>query len=163
MTTTLSRETLQDSVEFQLFRIQQNVKDIAKETDKEVIGFEQDKNDQWVVVSIKEVERTFHLLLHSCQSAYRGHWDFSLMGEYLEDGSLWISDIRGDANQGLGSICMEYVKEKAQQENCWGIQGNISKRDWDHIDRLRHFYEKHGFSIELDSQNHQGIVYWQAA
>ncbi len=46
---------------------------------------------------------------------------------------------------------MNYLKEIAWKENC-DIQGRIVQRDWGHVDRLTHFYQKHSFYITLNKE-----------
>lgn len=52
-------------------------------------------------------------------------------------------------NYGYGSILLGKLIELAVQRNVREISGWISGVDKDHIDRLVHFYEKHGFEIKL--------------
>ncbi|NGP46522.1 hypothetical protein G4V62_16790 [Bacillaceae bacterium SIJ1] len=157
----MSRQAFEDSAEFQLFRIQQNIKDIAKEGKQEVLGLEQDKYDEWVVVSRRTDGLIFEIRLNSCKTSYRGQWDFMLTGEYTKEGTLWIGDIKGEVNQGFGSICMAYLKEQAEEYNAWRIEGDLAKRDWGHLDRLIHFYQKHGFDVQLDEETYSGSICWR--
>lgn len=44
-----------DQTDIQLIRMQQQVREIAKEEQKEVIGVEQTPNEEWVIVSKKNM------------------------------------------------------------------------------------------------------------
>lgn len=145
--------------ELQLIRMQQQVKEIAKETNKEVIGIEQLNEEEWVIVSKTSDQQTLQLMINHCGSPYRGKWDFAIQAEYTSDHALFIDDIKGEPCQGFGSICMAYLKETAWAENCI-IKGDLVKRDWDHLDRLTHFYKKHSFSVEINEEQQVGRVHW---
>lgn len=65
-----------------------------------------------------------------------------------EKDTLFIVDIRGDANCGYGSMMMNALLLYASTHNIRAIHGNLSPTDMnDHMDRLIHFYSKHGFTI----------------
>jgi len=49
----------------------------------------------------------------------------------------------------------------AADQNVDFITGWISTIDWNHIDRLKHFYEKNGFKIEIDSVEKKGTIQWR--
>lgn len=148
-----------DQTDIQLIRMQQQVREIAKEEQKEVIGVEQTPNEEWVIVSKKEHGRTLQLMVNDCHSPYDGHWDFALQAEYVNAHRLFIDDIKGDPNRGFGSICMAYLKDAAWQHNCL-IEGKLAKRDWDHLDRLIHFYKKHHFHVSVNEEAQSGHVIW---
>lgn len=70
------------------------------------------------------------------------------------DGYIFIGDIvpepenaKNRFNKGYGSRLMEELLEYAKDNNFVGIEGNLSKEDLDHKDRLHHFYRKFGFII----------------
>ncbi|WP_078395342.1 hypothetical protein [Shouchella patagoniensis] len=148
-----------NETELQLLRMQQQVKDIAREKHKEVIGIEQTAGEEWVIVSKKEEGSTLQFMINDCTSPYRGSWDFALQVEYKDSHHLFIGDIKGEPCRGFGSICMEYLKETAWSNNC-KITGDLAKRDWGHLDRLTHFYKKHSFSVFVDETEKAGQVYW---
>ncbi|GAE30632.1 hypothetical protein [Halalkalibacter hemicellulosilyticus] len=154
------KQSTRDDIEFQLFRLQQNVKEIAK--DKQVIGIEQSKDEKWVIVSMIDDGHSCHIMIHECHSAYRGHWDFMLQAQYTDDFSIFIGDIKGKENKGFGSICIEYLKDHAKEQNIHCIKGDLAKRDWGHLDRLIHFYKKHHFNVEVDESEKYGEVNWQS-
>ncbi|MRX72109.1 hypothetical protein GJU40_08035 [Bacillus lacus] len=148
-----------ENLEFQLYRMQDNLKKIARNSN--VIGIDQSKEDKWVIVYSHEDSHSCKIMISECDAAYDGTWDFSLQATYFDNHTIHIGDIKGPANKGYGSICMKYLKEKARQHNVSAITGDIAKRDWDHVDRLVHFYEKHDFDVSVDYEQKSGEIHWQ--
>lgn len=148
-----------DRRDIQMLRMQQQVREIAKEEKKEVIGIELIDDEEWVIVSKTQTNDTFQVMINQCSHPYQGTWDFVLEAEYQENHTLFIDDIKGEPCRGFGTICMNYLKEIAWKENC-GIEGNIAKRDWGHVERLAHFYKKHSFKISLDVEQQNGRIQW---
>ncbi len=72
-------------------------------------------------------------MLTDCESSFSGKWNFSIQAQFENDETIHITDIKGD----------------------------IAKRDWDHVERLIHFYEKHDFEIEIDYSIQSGELKWQ--
>ncbi|WP_144593658.1 GNAT family protein [Priestia flexa] len=151
------QETL-DELEFQLYRMQDNLKEIAKKY--EVIGVDQPEENELVIVSAQNDGNECKIMINNCHKAYKGVWDFAIHGVYEDDHTIHIGDIKGPANKGYGSICMNYLKEVALDQNIHTIKGDIAKRDWDHVNRLVHFYEKHDFHVEIDYDNQCGEIEW---
>ncbi|WP_250886519.1 GNAT family N-acetyltransferase [Bacillus sp. SM2101] len=60
-------------------------------------------------------------------------------------------------NKGYGSILLKTLKEIAIEKGVKEITGWISPADRDHVDRLKHFYEKHGFEVNL----HKSRIVWR--
>ncbi len=145
-------------LEFQLFRMQENIKEISKKN--QIIGIDQTKDDKWVIVSAEDNGNQCKIMINDCENPYRGKWDFSIHAVYTDEDNIHIDDIRGPANKGYGSICMNYLKEIAREQNIPYITGDIAKRDWDHVDRLVHFYEKHDFSVDIDHKERSGEIVW---
>ncbi|TSB45171.1 hypothetical protein FN960_17625 [Alkalicoccobacillus porphyridii] len=150
------QESISDS-EYELIRMQQNMKEIAK--DHKVLGIEQTKEEKWVIVSQIDDGHTCQIMIHTCSTAYDGHWDFAIQAEYYNSYSLHIDDIKGEENRGFGSICMQYLKEHAGRQNIQQITGDVAKRDWSHLDRLIYFYQKHHFKVDIDYTNQSGSIY----
>ena len=148
-----------EELEFQVFRMQENMKEIAKKS--QIVGIEQTREEKWVIVSIVDDGHACKIMLNDCDSAYHGHWDFSIQAKYENESTIHIGDIKGEENKGYGSICMDYLKEYAQEQNVQYIKGDLAKRDWDHLDRLIHFYEKHDFDVEVDHENQSGSIVCQ--
>ncbi|TMW73459.1 hypothetical protein [Alteribacter natronophilus] len=148
-------------LEFQLFRMQDNMKSIAKHW--KVLGIEQTKEDHWVVVYRSDKNGVCQIMLHECTAPFRGDWDFAIQASYEDDRTIQIDDIKGQENKGFGTVCMHYLKKTAQQQNINFITGNLVKRDWDHIDRLIHFYRKHNFQVEVNSSEQVGRIKWKPA
>ncbi len=153
---TLEQELQQ--LQFQMYRMQENMKDISKKA--KIIGIDQAKEDEWMIVSAIESADTCKIMLSDCEKAFRGQSDFSLIAEYPEEGKIHIADIKGPPDNGYGSICMKHLKEIAREQNIPVITGDLVKRDWNHVDRLIHFYEKHQFDVQINWKEQSGEIYW---
>ncbi len=151
------KEEIED-LEFQVFRMQENLKEIAKKW--QVIGIEQTKENNWVIIYASDDGDTCKIMLNECDSAFRGMWDFSIQAQYANENTIHIGDIKGPENKGYGSICMHYLKEVAKEQNIQYITGDIAKRDWDHKERLVHFYKKHNFKVNIDKESKSGDIEW---
>lgn len=147
-----------EELEFQLFRMQENMKNIAKEA--QVMGIDQTKEDKWVIVYSKDDGNSCRVMISDCETAYKGIWDFSIQAVYQDDETIKIGDIKGPSNLGYGSICMSYLKEIARNQNIPYITGDLAERDWDHLNRLIHFYKKHHFQVYVDRENKSGEIVW---
>ncbi|TLS36049.1 GNAT family N-acetyltransferase [Pseudalkalibacillus caeni] len=147
-----------EELQFQIFRMQENMKQIAKKW--EVIGIDQTKDDSLVIVYAFDDGKQCKIMLNECDSAFQGNWDFSIQATYKKDNRIHIGDIKGPSNRGYGSICMNYLKERAKDNNIPTITGDIAERDWGHVDRLIHFYEKHNFDVMLDKEDKSGEIVW---
>jgi GNAT superfamily N-acetyltransferase len=87
--------------------------------------------------------------------------DIKINVRYNEDKhSLFIEDIQTGSytNKGLGSAAMEALIKYARENKITYISGSISPTDWDHIERLEHFYKKHGFDVKLNEQSESGSI-----
>lgn len=76
---------------------------------------------------------------------------------------LEIADIRmedNDANKGYGSILMRalFLVIEEYPLPIKYITGWISGVDWHHVERNKHFYEKFGFSVELNHLIKEGYI-----
>lgn len=149
------KEEIED-LEFQMLRMQDNLKEIAKKW--QVIGIEQTKENNWVIVYLADDGETCKVMLDDCTTAFRGTWDFSIQAYYADEERIHIGDIKGPENKGFGSICMNYLKEIAADQNLQTITGDIVKRDWDHKERLVHFYKKHDFQVKIDKETKSGAI-----
>ncbi|RDI43158.1 hypothetical protein [Falsibacillus pallidus] len=147
-----------DQLEIQLFRMQQSMQEIAKKWD--VLGIDQTKEDNWVVVYALNDGNQCKVMVNDCETTFQGVWDFSIHATYADNDSIHIGDIKGPADRGYGSICMKHLKEIAKDQNIPSITGDIAKRDWDHVDRLIHFYEKHQFDVSIDKNTKSGEIIW---
>ncbi|WP_096188770.1 hypothetical protein [Evansella halocellulosilytica] len=148
-----------DDLEFQIFRMQENMKKISKKWN--ILGIDQTKDDKWVIVYSADDGHICKIMLHNCETPFNGSWDFSIHAQYDEQMNIKIDDIRGEENRGFGSICMKFLKEHALNQNIACIKGDLVERDWDHLDRLVHFYEKHHFHVAIEHETQTGLIYWQ--
>ncbi|QKS73230.1 hypothetical protein FLK61_31315 [Paenalkalicoccus suaedae] len=151
-------EELEDQ-EFQLLRMQQNMMEVAKHGD--IIGIDTSKHDEWFIIYSQDDGEVCRLMAASCQKAFRGSWDASIHATYKSE-SIHIDDIRGEPNAGMGSVLVSFLKQYAIDQNVPKIEGKLAERDWDHVDRLIHFYEKHEFDVHVDYRNKEGHLKWAA-
>ncbi len=67
--------------------------------------------------------------------------------------TIEIGDIECQKNnRGYGSIMMEKLIEYARENEFLCIHGWLSEVDYDHKERLYHFYQKFGFEIIPDKE-----------
>ncbi|WP_156290290.1 hypothetical protein [Oceanobacillus salinisoli] len=147
-----------DTLEIQLFRMQNNIKEVAK--DSEIISIDQAKDDNWVVIYADREKDLFQLMLHDCTKPFRGKWDSAIQAEYKDAHTLHIADIKGENNQGYGSVLMKHLKDVARDENIQYITGDIAERDADHFERLEYFYKKHYFDVKINYKEKCGEIIW---
>ena len=57
-------------------------------------------------------------------------------------------------NRGVGSMLVQEAAKECKLRGHRGIEGDISSVDSDHFDKLKHFYEKMGFSVVLYPPEH---------
>ncbi len=71
---------------------------------------------------------------------------------YLSDEKeLFIGDIVSAVeNQGFGSKALESAIQLARELECRVIRGNLGPSDVNHFDKLKYWYEKYGFTVEID-------------
>ncbi|UTR09744.1 hypothetical protein MM300_17910 [Evansella sp. LMS18] len=148
-----------ENLEYQVFRMQENMKEISKRG--KVLGIEMTKEEKWVIVYAVEDKHVCKINIHDCETPYQGHWDFSIQASYTGDSEIHIDDIRGEENKGLGSVGMKFLQEHAREHNIQFITGVIAERDWGHLNRLVHFYNKHDFYVEVDETQKKGKIYWE--
>ncbi|MGX4668202.1 hypothetical protein JNUCC74_03200 [Cerasibacillus sp. JNUCC 74] len=148
-----------DALEIQLYRMQENVKAIAKKSS--IISINQTKDENWVIVYANWQADSFQIMLHECTKPYRGKWDSAIEAEYKSETTIHINNIKGIENKGFGSVLMEHLKEIARDENKQYITGDIVERDFDHVRRLEYFYTKHYFDVKIDHWEQCGEIIWQ--
>ncbi|ASK61438.1 hypothetical protein CFK37_04235 [Virgibacillus phasianinus] len=147
-----------DTIEIQLFRMQQNIKEIAKKW--QIVSIDQTKDNGWVVIYADKGEEACQIMLHDCDAAFRGDWHAAIQADYKDGNTIHIADIKGEQNKGYGSILMCHLKEMARLENVQYITGDIVERDFDHVNRLEHFYSKHRFDVKIDHDEQCGEIIW---
>ena len=62
-------------------------------------------------------------------------------------------------NKEYGSLMMESLIQYGYEHGFDVIKGNLSINDYEHMDRLHHFYEKFGFEIILFDDIKDGYYY----
>jgi len=71
-----------------------------------------------------------------------------------ESKSIKICNIHSEKkNKGYGSLMMRKLIEFAEQKDLMYIDGWLSRVDYDHKERLLHFYQKFGFEITPCNEN----------
>ncbi|SFB05403.1 hypothetical protein SAMN04488072_10687 [Lentibacillus halodurans] len=147
-----------DTLEIQLFRMQENMKNIARDAD--IVGIDQTDHEEWVIIYEHKDAKTCQIMLHNCSKPYRGKWHSAIQAAYKGHQNLHIADIKGEENKGYGSVLMKHLKEEARKDNVPFITGDIVKRDFDHVKRLKHFYSKHYFDVTIDHEAQCGEIVW---
>jgi len=75
----------------------------------------------------------------------------------FDDNSVLIGDIlhtsKKDFHKGYGTLMMIELLKYVKQIECKYIYGNLSDVDYGHKDKLRHFYEKFGFTVTEFEEN----------
>lgn len=56
-------------------------------------------------------------------------------------------------NQGLGSVLLTTLIDIAKEKNIYRITGSLSREDIDHLDKLKYFYKKNNFEVNLYEDN----------
>ena len=67
-----------------------------------------------------------------------------------------LSDVRISAsveNRGLGSMLVREAIKECERRRHEGIDGYLSSVDWDHFQKLKHFYKELGFSVVFYSED----------
>lgn len=59
-------------------------------------------------------------------------------------------------NRGYGSRMLEFLISLSKEIGCRTICGNLSSTDADHFDKLRYWYEKYGFEVNI--KDGQGVI-----
>ncbi len=57
-------------------------------------------------------------------------------------------------NRGVGSMLVRQIVEECRRRGHSGVGGDLSRQDRDHFDKLKHFYEKLGFTVEFYGADH---------
>lgn len=74
----------------------------------------------------------------------------------LNSNELFINDIRvegdGQQNKGYGTELLKAVKKIAEISKSNRIIGDLSETDIDHMDKLKYFYSKQGFTVSYYSK-----------
>ena len=69
----------------------------------------------------------------------------------------YLNDVRVDdriENRGLGSMLVREAIEECKRRGHNGLYGHLSEVDRDHFSKLKHFYERLGFSIVFYGTRH---------
>ncbi|MFD2639077.1 hypothetical protein [Piscibacillus salipiscarius] len=152
------RQAELENMEFQVLRMRENIKEISKKYD--IVGIDQTKQDNWVIVFKDADDEKGQLMVNDCAGPFKGHWDSCMQLEFKDEQTVHIADIKGPEDQGYGSILMNYLKDLVKEFNYQYITGDLVERDWDHLNRLTYFYEKHNFNVNVDPNQQKGEIIW---
>mgnify|MGYP001165989901 CR=1 FL=1 len=85
---------------------------------------------------------------------------YKKMYEIMEIADIRMND--KDANKGYGSSLMKamFLAIERYPLPYKYITGWISGVDWHHVERNQHFYEKFGFSVDLNHDIDEGTILW---
>lgn len=78
---------------------------------------------------------------------------YSFGEKYLELGNIPKNPSSKYKNKGIGTEALKMIDLIAIQLKAPYILGGISKHDYDHIERLTHFYQKNGYEILYNNHN----------
>lgn len=79
---------------------------------------------------------------------YAGHGYLSIQGR--NKGEAKLQDLKIDSNlenKGIGSALLTLIEIWAKKYGVNKIVGNLSEVDANHLDKLRYFYNKHGYNF----------------
>ena len=120
------------------------------------------------VLGVEKAEKGGWIIIFSyLDYIYIGQWHGNFNNQVLslayslnpEKKRIVIDDIQTtEFNKGYGSIAMKYLFDLAKKQNVEIISGWISSEDWDHINRLKRFYEKNGFILTLNYETMRGSI-----
>jgi GNAT superfamily N-acetyltransferase len=142
--------------------IRENIKLISSNSacNFKILGIEQDKNLNWVIIYKLADEDSYYIFLKDCEKI---HWDadFRILANKLGNG-LHIGDIMGNKkHRGYGSILMRYLQELAVNDGIKLITGDLAPDDSEHLAKLKHFYSKHGFTVKVKDGYLSGDIEWK--
>ncbi len=75
-----------------------------------------------------------------------------------------LTDVRIEKwaeNRGLGSMLVQRAIEECKRRGHKGMDGDLSGVDADHFDKLKHFYEKLGFTVTFFDRDHPDRRGWR--
>lgn len=68
--------------------------------------------------------------------------------------AMLVDDIQiTDICQGFGTVALECLVGVAEKKGIKKIHGVLSETDFDHIERLTHFYQKNGFEVKIKGKS----------
>lgn len=138
---------------------------IMKDDKKEFLGLAPNKNKRLTItyieqdcpsnefnIIVEEFIGTINKVVYKLQIAF-----------YEESKSIDIIDNHALIydNKGNGSIGLKALTQLAIKKNYKTISGEISFPDWDHVDKLKHFYEKQNFKVTLNYEEKEGYIRWK--
>lgn len=126
--------------------------------------FEKNISGERVLIFCRICESSIRILAFPSRKKKRTPYPFiaAVYGEI--DKSIEIGDVRVGRdyiNKGYGSMLLQGLFIIADELGVKRVFGDIFPVDYINIDRLKHFYEKHGFTVQIDNDNSRGKFYKQ--
>ena len=125
------------------------------------LGIEKTKLDQLVLVYMMDLGDSIDIYV-ACP--YSGHKMVQLFADLkANEKRMFIADIQcaeDDTSRGYGSVALNHLIRIAKTKRISRISGQISSTDWEHVDRLKYFYGKHGFRVILNEATKSGRILW---
>ena len=125
---------------------------LRREAEKGYLIIDRCDEELWYITichaSIEEFQKSEWAVLH-LYKAGRGYVCRAKPG-YENGNIVCIGDIKSDIeNKGYGSKVLSSLIKICQQLKVKAIIGEISETDSGHLDKLEHFYAKHGFKLTM--------------
>ena len=80
-----------------------------------------------------------------------GHGYLSIKGKNTTIAKIEDLEIDSEIeNRGIGSSLLRFMENWARDNGVNKLIGDLSGVDAEHIDKLNHFYKKHGYEFQLD-------------
>lgn len=107
-------------------------------------------NDKEIEIEIFDLDTKFYAENRSIVL-----WANSL---FLDDKVLFIKDIQGGNGLGHGELALNYLFNIAKKKGFSKIEGRVSSVDFDHVERLKHFYKKMGFEGNFENLKNKDLL-----
>jgi GNAT superfamily N-acetyltransferase len=104
------------------------------------------------VVTVEDFDLGFNICVWAYTSPETAYRVMMMVAQWRTKDEVQLCDIRSDDehnDKGYGSQAMPCFLKHAKDRGASRVTGRITRRDWDHIHRLVHFYRKHGFTVDL--------------
>ncbi len=131
-----------------------------------VLGIEQNKDGEWVIVVKKMKGNDIWVQLYSPTYLAINNHPRIMSVTHKSEGSeysaaknyVYIEDVLMQDNSiGNGSICMEYFIEEVREQGFDYISGKLSSIDKENFKRSIPFYKKFGFEVTMRENNNGNI------
>lgn len=135
---------------------------IIQDNNKKLLGIKINSKENALVVAYleRDFKDEYNIIVRYAFSSYPVYrLEFKYDKENLKFGIIDNKAYREEL--GYGTIGVEQLIRIAKKHNIRAIQGEITHTDWDHVDKLEHFYKKFGFEVCLDNERKHGFITWK--